>query len=404
MERWARVSDPWLQFTLKVASRCNLACSYCYVYEKGDETWRDQPGLMSEEIFLATLGRIREHCDLVGQTEVDVVFHGGEPTLLGRDRFFRWCDTLRAELGSVGRVRITVQTNGTFVDRRWAEGFKEHDVTVGVSLDGPAPVNDALRIDHQGRGSHDRVIAGIAAIRTAGVPVNILTVVQLGREPLEVHEHLVAVGASSISYLFPDETHDSIATTRSVFGPTPCADFLLPILESWWSEQSSSLVVQPFKLMARAVLGGATAVDFIGNNAYNYVFVEPDGAIEGLDVLRVCQPGLAGTGLNVRDNRFLDIGDRSPLHREMLFDGMPLPGECAACPERVTCGGGYVPHRWGGGTFDHRSAWCADLLAIFTRVRELLDVTPSETLLRRQVLAELQAEALQDWNNAHVPG
>ena len=35
-----------LAFVLKVVSRCNLNCSYCYVYNKGDSTWRTRPVLM----------------------------------------------------------------------------------------------------------------------------------------------------------------------------------------------------------------------------------------------------------------------------------------------------------------------------------------------------------------------
>ena len=64
------------------------------------------------------------------------------------------------------------------------------------------------------------------------------------------------------------------------------ADFLLPILNHWWVKSSMQLTVQPFKAMARTVLGGDTVVDFIGNNPYNYVFIEPDGSIEGLDVVQ----------------------------------------------------------------------------------------------------------------------
>ena len=32
---------------LKVASRCNLNCTYCYVYNKGDTTWQGMPAQMS---------------------------------------------------------------------------------------------------------------------------------------------------------------------------------------------------------------------------------------------------------------------------------------------------------------------------------------------------------------------
>ena len=386
--------QPWLQFTLKVASRCNLACTYCYVYEKGDETWRDQPGLMTEQIFETTVARIAEHCRAVGQDEIDVVFHGGEPTLLGRDRISRCAPGCARSWARSGPCGFGAD-NGTLVDHRWAKVFADNGVTVGVSLDGPPSVNDVLRIDHSGRGSHERIVAGISELRAAGLPVNILSVVQLGRDPIEVHEHLASLGARSIAYLFPDQTHETIAAVQKRFGPTPCADFLLPILDHWWSSDPIGLVVQPFKVMARAILGGQTAVDFIGNNPYRYVFIEPDGGIEGLEVLRVCQPGLAQTGLNVATNRFLDIAERSDLHRRMLFEGMPLPTDCVLCPEATTCAGGYVPHRWDGSGFDHRSAWCADLLALFGHMRELLEVSPEETLLRREALFDLQAETIQ---------
>lgn len=34
---------PFQQFVLKLHSRCNLACDYCYVYQMADQTWRSRP-------------------------------------------------------------------------------------------------------------------------------------------------------------------------------------------------------------------------------------------------------------------------------------------------------------------------------------------------------------------------
>ena len=33
---------------LKVASRCNLNCSYCFMYNLGDTTYKKQPKFMSD--------------------------------------------------------------------------------------------------------------------------------------------------------------------------------------------------------------------------------------------------------------------------------------------------------------------------------------------------------------------
>ena len=72
---------------------------------------------------------------------------------------------------------------------------------------------------------------------------------------------------------------------------------------------------------------------------------------------------------------------------------MPTPTPCLGCIEERTCSGGYLPHRYSlERQFDNRSVWCADLLAIFGRLRELLDVSARETELRRRLLREIGLE------------
>jgi uncharacterized protein len=76
-----------LNFVLKVVSRCNLDCSYCYVYNKGDTTWRSKPAIMPDEVFARALDRIRRYCEREGQRRVELTFHGGEPCLAGAAPF-----------------------------------------------------------------------------------------------------------------------------------------------------------------------------------------------------------------------------------------------------------------------------------------------------------------------------
>lgn len=61
---------------LKTASRCNLNCTYCYVYNMGDDAWQSQPKRMSLEVLEATidqLGRL-SHAQ---SHPLSVVMHGG---------------------------------------------------------------------------------------------------------------------------------------------------------------------------------------------------------------------------------------------------------------------------------------------------------------------------------------
>ena len=383
-----------LHITLKVASRCNLNCTYCYVYNKADRSWSEQPAFMSVEVIDAAVHRLRQHCKRSGQHVLRIVFHGGEPLLAGVDRIDRWCRRLVEGLNDLVEVRLAIQTNGILVSDQWADLFRRHGVVVGVSLDGPPDVHDDARVDHRGRGSYEAVVRGIKRLQSGGVPVSILCVIRLGADPVRVHRHLVGLGPAQIEYLLPDHTHDTIADVRARFGPTPGADFLVSVFEEWWQHGTMDLRVGPFIAIARAILGGACEVDFIGNNPLGYLFVEPDGSIEGLDVLRVCANGLARTGLNVHEHDFLEVADASRLHGAAVFTGMPLPTGCHRCPESETCAGGYLPHRYASATgFDNPSAWCADLLRLFGHLRTRLDVARDETSLRRQALEEISAEA-----------
>jgi len=381
-----------LQFVLKATARCNLNCSYCYVFNKADQSWRTRSRVMSDDVFVATMRRIRRHCEASRQPIVRVMFHGGEPLLAGVARFRRWLTMLHAELDGVARISLAVQTNAVLVDDRWAALFEEFDVEVGISLDGPKEVNDRFRVDHVGRGSYDAIVAAMDVLRARGVRFSILSVIQFGADGLDTYRHFRSLQPGTINFLFPDQTHADIAAVRAEHGPHPVADFLLPVIDEWCRVGADGPDVPLVRNIARIVLGGETRSDMFGNPPLGFVFVETDGEIEGLDVLRVDGQGLASTGLDVHRNDFVEIDAVSPFHAQAIFDGVPLPAGCRGCPEEQTCAGGYLPHRWSPTRgFDNPSAWCADILLLFARVRERFGVDAHETGLRQTVLREMVA-------------
>jgi uncharacterized protein len=378
------------QLILKVASRCNLNCSYCFVYNKGDSTWRKRPAIMPVEIFEAALTRMRRHCAIAGQSHVSISFHGGEPCLIGPASFDSWCLKARHILQGVATVEFCIQTNGTLLNDKWADLFRKHKVRVGVSMDGPRQYNDVFRVDHLGRGSYGQVERGLSALERDGITYGILCVIPLGADPLDVHHHFLSLGCKQITYAFPHFTHDTIAPIRRLYGPTPCADFLIPIFDDWWFNGTMDVHIGDLCNMSRIILGGRSRIETLGNEAPHYVFVESDGEIEGLDNLRVCAEGMAKIHLNVLTSEFQDILQTDTMHRIALFKGMELPTGCRACCERDTCAGGYLPHRFSSTRgFDNPSVWCADLLKLFTHLRRRLGVPIEETYARRGVLGTL---------------
>src|SRR5262249_6309544 len=158
----------------------------------------DRPRFMSDEVFEATLRAMRCYCTRTGRHRMSIIFHGGEPTLIGTARFDRLARRAATVLGSK-LYGMSVQTNATLVDEEWVRLFRRHQVHVGVSLDGPASIHDTVRIDRQGRGTHARTVAGLRRLQDGGLEPSVLCVIDPGRSGLEVYRYFRSLGISTLN-------------------------------------------------------------------------------------------------------------------------------------------------------------------------------------------------------------
>ena len=139
----------------QAASRCNMACRYCYWFR--DAAVLDAPPRLTPEAAVRFVACLREH--LSDHPDVDtmtLVFHGGEPLLYGKRPFARLCEAIRDVEGDVeARITMDVTTNGLLVDDAWAALFRYYGVRPTVSVDGPPSVHDLNRLDLVGRPTHE---------------------------------------------------------------------------------------------------------------------------------------------------------------------------------------------------------------------------------------------------------
>ena len=75
------------------------------------------------------------------------------------------------------QVEYTFQTNGVLIDDEWAAFFKQHDVLIGLSVDGPKQLHDTYRVTKGGQGTFDQVMRGLDHLRRHEVRFNILCTV-----------------------------------------------------------------------------------------------------------------------------------------------------------------------------------------------------------------------------------
>jgi uncharacterized protein len=374
---------------LKLASRCNLNCSYCYLYSHDDQTYLDKPKLISDRVFDATLNRIGRYCDRQGpDAGMAVVFHGGEPTMIGHHRFDVLATRARERLGS-RLAGFAMQTNALLLSDDWIAVLKRHNVHVGVSLDGDEAIHDSARVDHHGRGSHARTLRGIELLKAHGVEPRILSVVNPGRSGADAYRYLRGLECRSMDFLLPDVSHDNKARFYGAFGATPVADFLIGAFDAWFDEGNGAVRVRLFWDLLKSLLGGAGSTDAFGNPLMSYLIVDTDGAVEALDALRVCAPAMSQSGLNVLTDDLFDLHRGLPLLQQAVHDGFPLPSGCKACPDRELCGGGYLPHRYSHARqFDNPSVWCADIRKLLTHARSRLAEEMGQAAPQQAAVAE----------------
>ncbi|MEJ0020462.1 MAG: cyclophane-forming radical SAM/SPASM peptide maturase GrrM/OscB [Acetobacteraceae bacterium] len=160
---------------------CNIACTYCYLPHRNDRA------TMSMDTLRTTFERV--FASGWAAPAMTVIWHAGEPLVLP-PAYYREAFDLIERLRPAGlRLRHAVQTNGMLIDAAWCGLFKEYDVGVGVSLDGPRALHDTHRLTRSGRGTFDRTMAGIRLLREHGVDFHVITV--LSKDSLDDPASLV---------------------------------------------------------------------------------------------------------------------------------------------------------------------------------------------------------------------
>lgn len=334
-------------FLLKVASRCNLDCPYCYVYHLADQSWRRQPRFMDPSVVRAIARRIGDYARQSGLSSVSVIYHGGEPLLTGAARLREISDILRAEVGSDVEIDLGLQTNGTLLDEGWMDLFEEYRINVGISIDGPPRRHDRFRVYVDGSGTSAAVEAAVAMLRRRpSVFGGALCVVNLENDPLEVYEYLLSLGIPGFDFLFPDGNHaHPPPRVHQISDATQYADWLLPIFERWYRAGDSAPPVRTFGSIMRLLLGRESLVESIGPSTMDLIVVETNGDIEAVDTLKCCYEGAAATGFSVLRHDFHEV-EEAPALKALRMGIGALDTTCTKCRYVGVCGGGYQPHRY----------------------------------------------------------
>ena len=358
---------------LKVASRCNLDCGYCYVYHMGDESWRTLPRRMAPEMQALVVAELRGLMRLQGRS-FSIVLHGGEPLLLGQRRLETLFIALRAALGAA--CRISVQTNGVLITEAILDLCTSFDVTLSLSLDGPPDIHDRFRVDVRQRSTHERVNAGLEALKAHSnaerLFSGVLAVVDPNSDPDVVYDYFKELNVPSVDFLYRDGNHSLLPFGKASVDSSEYGAWMCRILDRYVMDPD------PFRCrllddMLRLLLGGAGVKEGVGLTDYGILVIDTDGSIKKNDTLKSSPLG------DTFDTKWVlgrDSLTKIALSEEFTAyhrSQRPSSPTCKACPHLKVCGGGMITHRYKEGAgYENPTVFCADQVRLISRMQKHL--------------------------------
>ena len=327
---------------------CNLDCSYCFFLAK-EELYPGSTFRMSDDLLETYLRQLLEgHRD----PEVTISWQGGEPTLMGIDFFRRVVELVERLRRPDQVVEHAIQTNGTLVDDAWGAFFAQHDVLVGISIDGPRelprrlPRRQGRQADVRPRDGgprpaqgarrpverpHDRASRERGA-RPRGLPLP-------ARRP-----RCASSSSSSRSSSLPapgDIPTGSVVTDRSV-SPAGYGRFLVDVFDEWVRRDVGRVYVQMFDSTLASFVGVSGALCVHAETCGTALALEHNGDLYSCDHFVEPEHLLGNITL-------LPLVELVSSAQQKAFGDAKrdsLPAYCRACDVRFACNGGCPKDRF----------------------------------------------------------
>ena len=347
---------------LKVASRCNIDCDYCYVYHMGDDNWSRLDKFMSQGTIEATCSSLSS---LAKNQEklFSLVLHGGEPLLMGEKRLNGFLQKLREALGF--DYPISIQTNGLLITNNILDICSINKVSVAVSIDGPRSVNDNSRLDHKGNSTYDKVIRGIELLKSHNdsqfIFAGLLAVIDPASAPAEVYHFFKDTGTPSVDFLYKDGNHSRLPQGKASPDSIEYGKWMAKLLDVYLGDPTP-IIIRVLDDMLKVLLGGVVTKEGLGITDFGIIIIDTDGTITKNDTLKSSFNGADQfvSPINVKDGDLLSFLNSNEFQDYRKLQ-RPSSEKCITCPILNVCGGGMTLHRWKDDNgFDNPSIYCAD--------------------------------------------
>jgi uncharacterized protein len=389
---------------------CNLDCKYCFYLEKEAYFQEDEKHkyYMTDDIQELYVQQY-----LAGQTgpQVNFAFQGGEPTLIGLPYFERLVELVEQYKKPHQQVSYALQTNGTRLNDEWGVFLRKNKVLVGLSIDGPAEIHDAYRVNKGGFATHDKVMKALALLQKHSVEYNTLSVINHlnSQHPLEVYRFLRSTGTKYMQFIPIVERLQADGSElcgapnleKSETGfkipewnvrPKDFGKFYNAIYDEWVRNDVGKIYIQMFDLQLGFQMGQPSSLCVYSKTCGAAGIMEHNGDVYSCDHFVYPEHKLG----NVRQKTMTEMFESEHQHQFGQDKYDKLPSDCKTCPYLERCYGGCPKHRFNKGKSGEPGLnyLCEGYKMFFAHIQPTMDYM-AECLKNRKAPA-----LVMDWINS----
>lgn len=327
---------PPLSLMIKPASSlCNLSCEYCFYRDVSEHREHLGFGIMKKDTASVLIEKALKYAD--GES-VAFAFQGGEPTLAGLDFFKLFVSTVNKLNIKKSPVFYGMQTNGTVIDKEWAEFLRENRFLVGLSLDGDYDGNH-FRKKPSGQNSFYTILKTAQLLKKNEVDFNILTVLTgyCAENGERIYRFFRSQGFRYLQFIpclrpFGSEEKSKLYMTSRQY-----ADFLIRVFNLYVKDyvRHEYVSIRQFDNWVRLYLGQPTEQCGIKGHCTHQFVSEANGNIYPCDFYCTDEYYLG----NILETDFIEM-EKSETAVAFIKESLKVSEKCKNCKIYPMCRGG----------------------------------------------------------------
>ncbi|NND31854.1 MAG: GRRM system radical SAM/SPASM domain protein [Saprospiraceae bacterium] len=328
---------------------CNINCKYCYLPDR----------LNKKKISKDTVFKIIERLvqdNLLGK-EISFIWHAGEPLAVPLGFYQDLFSIISQCIPSSTQVHHHMQTNATLLNDHWCTFIKEHDIKIGVSVDGPKELNDLNRLTRSGKSTFTKVMNGIDHLKKHNIRFHTIAVItqEALSHPNQIYDFFKSIGVTKLGLNI--EEIEGINTTSSLSLDPASMQLLTNFYEVLYARQlddNDPVIIRELDDAKRKIL--QIPLDYFSNhgitqqnNPYQIISVDIDGNFTSYSPELLGQKDEQYQDFilgNVHEESFLDAAEK-PLFKTLRDDIFRGIRNCEkSCPYFSFCGGGAPANKY----------------------------------------------------------